>query len=131
VHLAGALDVDLEHDSARRALQLAPERPVAVARIDGMLEELAGLDAAVEIGLAQEVVVDPVDLAWTGVARGRRDGQLEARNPLQEPFYERSLANARRPRDDQDRCYRRRYETSSLRCRSDRPPMVLLGEMRQ
>src|SRR4051794_39762257 len=27
--------------------------------------------------------------------------------------------------------YLRRYETSSLRCRSDSPPMVLLGEMRQ
>src|SRR5688572_3653695 len=28
------------------------------------------------------------------------------------------------------RRYRRRYETSSLRCRSERPPIVLLGEIR-
>src|SRR5215217_2892654 len=56
---------------------------------------------------------------------------MKPRNPLQEPFYERSLAHARGPRDDEDRGYRRRYETSSVRCRSDSPPMVLLGEMRQ
>jgi hypothetical protein len=77
------------------------------------------------------VVVDPVHLAGTGVAGGRGHRQLEPGNPLQEPFYEGPLADARGARDDQDRGYRRRYETSSLRCRSDSPPMVLLGEMRQ
>ena len=131
VHLAGALHVDLEDDSARRPLELAPQRPVAVARVHGVLQELAGLDAAVEVRLAEEVVVHPVDLARAGLAGGRGNGQLEAGNPLQEPLYERPLADARGPRDDQDRGYRRRYETSSLRCRSDSPPMVLLGEMRQ
>ena len=131
VHLARALHVDLEDDPAGRPLQVAPQRAVAVPRVDGVLEELAGLYTAVEIGLAEEVVVDPVDLARAGLAGGRGNGQLEAGNPLQEPLYERSLANARRPRDDQDRGYRRRYETSSLRCRSESPPMVLEGEMRQ
>ena len=131
LHLARTLDVDLEHDSARRALQLAAQRAVAVAGVDGVLDELAGGHAAIEVLLAEEVVVDPVDLPRARVARGGRDGQLEAGNPLQERLYERSLADAGGPRDDEDRGYRRRYETSSLRCRSESPPMVLLGEMRQ
>ena len=48
-----------------------------------MLDELAGSDPAIEVGLAQEVIVDSVALAVAGPAGGRGDGQLEARNPLQ------------------------------------------------
>ena len=40
-HLPRALDVDLEHDSARRALELAAQRAVAVAGVLGVLHELA------------------------------------------------------------------------------------------
>ena len=97
-HLARALDVDLEHDPARRALQLGAQRAVAVAGVDGVLHELAGGHAAIEVVLAEEVVVDPVHLARPRVARGRRDRQLEPGNPLQEPLYERSLADAGRAR---------------------------------
>jgi hypothetical protein len=75
-HLAGALNVDLEHDSARRALQLAAQRAVAVAGIDRVLDELPGGHAAIEVLLAEEVVVDPIHLAWARVAGGGRDGQL-------------------------------------------------------
>jgi hypothetical protein len=67
------LYVDLEHDPARRALQLGAQRAVAVSGVDGVLDELAGGDPAVEVVLAEEVIVDPVDLARTRVARGRRD----------------------------------------------------------
>jgi hypothetical protein len=59
-----------------------------------VLHELTARNAAVEILLAEEVVIDPVDLARARVAGGRRNGQLEAGNPLQERLYERSLADA-------------------------------------
>jgi hypothetical protein len=49
-----------------------------------VLHELARGHAAIEVILAEEVVVDPVDLSRTGLARGRRDGQLKPGNPLQE-----------------------------------------------
>jgi hypothetical protein len=96
-----------------------------------VLQKLARLHPAIEVRLAEEVVVHPVHLARPGLPGRGGDRQLEAGNPLQEPLYERSLPDAGGPRDDDDRGYRRRYETSSLRCRSDNPPMVLLGEMRQ
>jgi hypothetical protein len=36
-----------------------------------VLQELARLDAAIEVGLAEEVVVDPVDLPRPRLAGGR------------------------------------------------------------
>jgi hypothetical protein len=59
-----------------------------------VLHELPGGHTTIEVVLAQEVIVDPVDLARTGVASGRGNRQLEARNPLQKRLDERSLADA-------------------------------------
>jgi hypothetical protein len=36
-----------------------------------MLDELPGTDAAVEVLLAEEVIIDPIDLPRSGVAGGR------------------------------------------------------------
>ena len=96
-----------------------------------MLDELACRDPPLEVVGAQEVVVDSVGLVRARAAGGGGDGQLQARQSLEQPLDQRSLPDPRGTGDDQDRGYRRKKEASSLRCRSDRPPMVLLGEMRQ
>ena len=108
-----------------------------------MLDELAGVHAARELRVVEEVVVDAVALAGARRARRGRDAQLERGQPLAQRPDQRPLAHPRRAGDDEDlrhggggdlrrrRAYLRRSETSSVRWRSERPPIVLLGEMRQ
>jgi hypothetical protein len=96
-----------------------------------VLDELAGGRAPIEVLRTQKVVIHAVRLALARPAGGGGYRQLESRDALEQALDKRSLADPRRAGDDQDRGYRRRKETSSLRCRSDRPPIVLLGEIRQ
>jgi len=67
-----------------------------------VLEEVAGDHAAVELGLAEEVVVHAVFLPRTRLARGGGDGELELRNALQQRADEGALPDARRAGDDED-----------------------------
>ena len=66
-HLARALDLDLQHDRdarrAMRSLELGAQRAVAAAGVLGVLDELAGRDAPLELLVGEEVVVDAVLLA--------------------------------------------------------------------
>jgi hypothetical protein len=48
-----------------------------------MLDELTVLGPALELLGAQEVIVAPVALTGPGLARGRRDRQLEAGDALE------------------------------------------------
>ena len=103
-HLAGSLHLDLEHHRdarAHAALELGAKRPVAPPGVVGVLDELSCGHAAVELVVAEEVVVDAVALSRTGTARGGRDRQLEAGNPLHQPADQRPLAHSGRPRDDE------------------------------
>jgi hypothetical protein len=103
-----------------------------VAGVDGVLDELSISHPAIEVRGTQKMVVPAVDLAVARRTRCGRNRELEPRDALEQPPDERSLPDPGRAGDYQDRrSYRRRYETSSLRCRSERPPIVLLGEMRQ
>ena len=102
--LPGALNLDLEHHRdarAHAALELGAKRPVAPPGVVGVLDELSCGHAAVELVVAEEVVVDAVALSRTGTARGGRDRQLEAGNPLHQPADQRPLAHSGRPRDDE------------------------------
>jgi hypothetical protein len=68
-----------------------------------VLEELACLDAAAELVVAEEPVLAPVDLGGTLRPRRRGDGDLELGQPLDERADERPLARSRGPGDDEDR----------------------------
>ena len=99
-HLARALHLDLQHDrhaGAGAALELGAQRPVAAAGVGGVLDERAGGDLAIELGVAEEVVVDAVDLAGPRRARRRRDRQLELRHAREQAADQRALADARGP----------------------------------
>jgi hypothetical protein len=115
-------------------LDLRAQRAVAVARVDRVLEEGPLLDAAVELRVGEKPVVASVDLAAARLAGRGRDRQLEAGEALLERADQGPLADAGGTGDDEDvgalGVYRRRLETSSWRWRSERPPKVLLGEMR-
>ena len=81
-------------------------------------------------------------LARPGRPGRRRDRELQLRHPLEQSVNQRPLADTRRPRDDEQPPggqglvsagrgrYRRKWLTSSARWRCDRPPIVLLGEIR-
>ena len=91
------MHVDLEDDGvafAEDAADLALERAVAVAVDMGPLEELAGLDAAAELLIRKEVIVDAIDLPLPGAPRGGRNRQAQARNPLPQLCDQRALAYA-------------------------------------
>jgi hypothetical protein len=66
-----------------------------------VLEELAARQPALELLGGEEVVVAPVDLTGTRLARRRGDRQLVAREPLAEPLDQRALADTRRPGYDE------------------------------
>ena len=103
-HLARALHLDLEHhgDPARDApVELGAQRPVAPARVAGVLDELAGRRARSN-SASEEVVVDAVLLARPRVARGGRHRQLELRDPLEQAADQRALADPRGSGDDED-----------------------------
>src|SRR5689334_23398832 len=94
--LARALDLDLEHD--RRAvagapLELRAQGAVAPARVARVLDEVAGLDAAGELAVVEEVVGDAVLLPRPRRASGRRDGELELWDALEQRPDERALAD--------------------------------------
>src|SRR5688500_1854597 len=75
-NLPRALHLDLEHDRAplrQPALDLGAKRPVAVAAEGRELEEVAGLDAAVELVAREEVIVAPVLLPGARLAGRCRD----------------------------------------------------------
>ncbi len=113
------------------AVELGAQRAVAVTGVFGVFDEVAAAYARVEVLGAQEVVVAAVHLPRPGGSRGGGYGEREPFHAVEEALDERALADAGGPGDDEDRRYRRRKDTSSLRCRSDRPPIVLLGEIRQ
>ena len=77
---------------AEDAADLALERAVSVAMDMGPLEELAGLDAAAELLIRKEVIVDTIDLPLPGAPRGGRDRQAQARNSLPQLCDQRALA---------------------------------------
>ena len=58
-------------------LDLGAQRPVAVAAVGGVLEEVTVPGPAIELLAVEEVVVAAVHLALARLARGRRDRQLE------------------------------------------------------
>jgi hypothetical protein len=72
-----------------------------------VLEEGAGGGAALELVRAQEVVVDPVDLARAAAAGGGGDGDLNVREAGKDALDERPLPRSRGSRDDDDACVRR------------------------
>src|SRR5689334_18453780 len=120
--LAGALDLDLEDDGMPglgTALELAVQGAVTTARVDRVLDELAGLDAALEVRVVEEVVVDTVLLAGARRARRGRDAELEFRHALAQGADQRALADARRTRDDEDARHR-----ASLRRVADGAPLA-------
>jgi hypothetical protein len=84
------------------ALELLAQRAVALARVLGPLDELAGADAAVELVLGEEPVVLALGLAGARVARGRRDAERQLGNALAQQADQRALADARGPGDDDD-----------------------------
>ena len=122
----------LQLEQARLALRgdavdLRAERAGALMQKGDVLEELAVLDAAVELLVGDEVVVDAVDLTLSTRPRRRRDGQLEVGASLEQRLDERALAGPRGAGDDEElgaRAQRRSRPTSSARCRSDSPPTV-------
>src|SRR5204863_3059522 len=62
------------------ARDLGPERPAALAPLEvDMLEEVTRIEPPLELRMVDEVVLPPVLLALTPVARRRRDGKLELR----------------------------------------------------
>ncbi len=104
-HLAGTLQLDLEHDrrSAGVALlDLGAQRPVPVAAVGGVLEEAAGGDPAVELVAVEEVVVDALGLARPGRPRRRRRRQLELGDDFAEGADQRPLADPGGPGDYED-----------------------------
>jgi hypothetical protein len=80
------------------------------------------------------VVLATVDLSLPARSRRGGDGHLEVREAGQYRLDQRSLPGPGRAGDDDDpaarnrdstgRGYRSRSSSSSLRCRSDRPPIV-------
>ena len=95
LHAQRALDLELEHaDPALGGdpVDLGAQRAVAAADELDVLEELARLDPGDELLLAQEPVLAAVLLAGPLRPRRRRDGDLELREPLDEPLDQRPLA---------------------------------------
>jgi hypothetical protein len=73
-----------------------------VAGVLDVLQEGAVGDPALELGVAEEVVVDPVPLTRPAPARGRGDRDLEPREAGKDALDERALPRTRRSRDDDD-----------------------------
>ena len=98
--------LELEDDAAAGAedpVDLLAERPVAVpGDVLDVLEELAGVDAALKVVLGEEVVVAAVLLAGTALAGRRRDGHGEVVALGDEVPDQRALAGAGRSGDDEE-----------------------------
>ena len=103
-------------------LDLRAQGPVAVAAVGGVLEELAVPGAAVELLAVEEVVVAAVPLAVARLPGGRRDRQLELRDPPQQLGDQRSLADPGRPGDHEDLRHRAEsLPTNGARVSVDEP----------
>src|SRR5207245_1768207 len=96
-NLTRALHLYLEDDrdpGGDAALELGAQRPVAIARVRRVLDEVARGDAVLELARGEEVIRDPVPLArprWPG---RRRDRQLERRDPVEQRPDQGALADA-------------------------------------
>src|SRR5690606_11754805 len=104
-HLGRALPVDLQqHVVAGRQLRLhrLPRRALPVAVHAGVLEEVAGVDHALELFLADEVVVLGMALARARRARGEGDRQPDGRIARQHRVDDAGLAGAGRRRNDEE-----------------------------
>src|SRR5262249_5317435 len=136
-------------------LELRAKRPVAAPGVVGVLEELPRGHPPIELLPAEKVVVDPVPLAGAGVSRRGRYRKLKRRQPRHPAPDQCALSHPGGPCEDDDarhprqlsagrggnrgplegHCFGRRQwwssEISSLRCRSESPPIVLEGEIRQ
>jgi hypothetical protein len=77
-YLASPLQVDLEHDPPRLAVELRAQSAVAVAGVDRVLDEVAAADPLLELLRREEVVVAAVDFPRAGRPGGGGDRQLEA-----------------------------------------------------
>jgi hypothetical protein len=65
-----------------------------------VLDERSLAKQAIELGVAQEVVVDPVPLTCPGRPRGRRHRQLDLGHPTTQTADHRPLADPGGPGDD-------------------------------
>ena len=99
-------DLELEHRRralGRDAVDLRAQRPVARGPTNSTCSrKLAGGDAARELLVAQEPVLDAVLLARPLLARRRRDGELELREAREQRTDERALPGSGWPGDDED-----------------------------
>src|SRR5581483_3773573 len=86
-----------------QAVDLAPQRAVAVADVVDPLEEVPLLHATLELLGREEVVVHAVLLARTPLARGCGHGKRELGEARQHELNKRALSCTRRPGDDEDR----------------------------
>jgi len=98
----------LELEQWRPSLRAEPidlriERPVSVADVVDPLEKLARLDPALELLLREEVVMHPVLLPGTPLARRRGYGRRELRETRPDELNQRPLTGATRAGDDEDR----------------------------
>src|SRR5690606_29277295 len=103
-HLPGALDVDVQHDdhallqSASHALARRAVPPPVHRR---PLEQLPGLDHAVEGRVVDEEVVSPVHLVLPPRPRRGRDREYDVSTTLDEGARQTRLSGAARRRDHQ------------------------------
>jgi hypothetical protein len=85
------------------ALDFLLQRPVAVPRdVGDVLEEVPGLDAALELVVGEKRVLAAVGLARPALARGGRDGHGQIGAAADERPDQRALAGAGRPGDDEE-----------------------------
>lgn len=104
-HLAGTLQVDLEDHRtpfAQRALNGLARRTVAVAMHTGPLQEPAGGDQLVELGVVKEVVRHPIDFTRTRFARGGGTGNEDLGMNSAQPLDDGPLTDGRRAGDHID-----------------------------
>ena len=126
--------------ASRQPLELGAQRAVAVARVGGVLDEVAGLSRAPRTGLGRRgsgsrrrrAHPGAASASWprpTARARGRARSNPRISVPLptpEGPVITKTSATGRRRATQR----RRIRSTSSPRCRSESPPIVLLGEIR-
>ena len=77
-------------------------RPVPVPDVVDGLEELARVDAAVELVAIEEPIVNAVLLPRALRPRRRRDGKRELGEARQDQLDQRAFAGTRRPGDNED-----------------------------
>ena len=94
--LPSPLDLDLQQYGrafGHALLKLGAERPVAVAAVLGVLDELADIDPSLEHVAREEVVVHPIHFARARIARGGGDREFEFRDPVAQCANQRPFAD--------------------------------------